>query len=501
MSAVVNEVRTGVYMDSVELMRIAAVLSQLDGVEDVSLMIGTRANKQILEDAGLLTSEGADAAPADLIIAVCATTSDGAREVLREATRAMDTPTKRSNGTGSGGVPIAADPMSAIRNAPQSNLALISVPGEFAAREAHRALRQGLNVMLFSDNVPLADEIALKQSASREGLIVMGPDCGTALISGVPLGFSNAVPRGEVGIVAASGTGLQEFSVILARAGVGVSHGLGVGGRDLSESVGAMSTLQAIDWLESDAHTKIVVVVSKPPAPAVAQRVLQRLAQCVKPAFACFVGNQPMATEASPAVPVDATVLESALRVLAECNVTPSPREGETARTTPGNGGTILGLFSGGTLCAEAQTVLREAGLQVHSNAPVPGVLGVEGDSAGVHLVLDLGADEFTRGRPHPMIAPELRTERIAEALQDPGVGVLLLDVVLGYGAHENPAGAVCDALRVHRLAGRPVVVASVCGVPGDPQGFEQQCDALRHAGVQLADSTAQAARIALSAV
>src|SRR5580704_9603583 len=97
--------------------------------------------------------------------------------------------------------------------------------------------------MIFSDNVPIAEEASLKHEARERGLMVMGPDCGTAIIGGVPLAFANAVPRGDIGIIGASGTGIQEVSTLIARAGRGVRHAIGTGGRDMHAEVGGLTTL------------------------------------------------------------------------------------------------------------------------------------------------------------------------------------------------------------------------------------------------------------------
>jgi len=291
MSVVVNRVRRGFYADSVALMRIARTLAAGGGVLEASLMIGTPSNKALLEDSGLLAAAARDAQADDLVIAVRARDAARAEAAIDEAERllagggAPDTsgaPVQTSSGLP--GIGAALDAL------PAANLALISVPGEFAALEARRALERGLHVMIFSDNVPLEQEVALKRRALERGLLVMGPDCGTALIGGVPLAFANAVPRGDVGIVSASGTGLQEVACLLARAGCGVSHGIGVGGRDLSEAVGGLMTLAALDALEAERATKRIVVISKPPSPAVMEKVVARAERCRKPVVLCLLG-------------------------------------------------------------------------------------------------------------------------------------------------------------------------------------------------------------------
>lgn len=466
---VANRVRRGFYADSVALMRIARELSR-DGVV-ASLVIGTPSNKTLLRGAGLLTSDGDAAQPDDLIIAA---KGRRAQAALARAEQLLDAGAQA--GAAGGSFPTLASSVAGLAGA---NLALISVPGEYAAAEARRALERGLHVMLFSDNVPLDDEVALKDLALARGLLMMGPDCGTALLGGAPIAFANAVPRGGVGLVSASGTGLQEVSTLLARRGEGVSHGIGVGGRDLSAEVGARMTLAALDALEADPATTRIVVISKPPAPEVTARVVERARRCRKPVTLCLLGDT--ARRLDPKV--------KRVRTLEEAG------GGSPARRLPGlrARGRIRGLFCGGTLCAEAQVVLRDRGLEVCSNAPVP---GAKASGAG-HLLLDLGDDEYTRGRPHPMIEPELRNEHLARALRDREVGVILVDVVLGYGAHPDPAGLLAAALK----KSRKLVIASVTGTEGDPQVYSRQVAALRRAGVVVAASNAQAARFAAAAL
>jgi len=459
---VLNRIRKGFYADSVALMRIAREL-QKDGME-ASLMIGTPSNKALLKESGLLSKEGALARPDDLIIAVRGRKPG---EALDLAERLLLSGVKSSESE----LP---------KTLAGANLALISVPGEFAAAEARKALERGLNVMVFSDNVPVADEVALKDYAIKRGLLMMGPDCGTALIAGTPIAFANAVPRGSIGIVSASGTGLQEVSTLLARDGKGVSHGIGVGGRDLSAAVGGRMTLAAMDALEADPATKRIIVISKPPSPSVTKKIVAKARQGRKPVVLCLLG--------SPELKLSSKVRLA--RTLEEAAGITSSKKIKVKAT-----GSIRGLFCGGTLCAEAQVVLMDHGLTVSSNAPVPGAKS----SGASHRLLDLGADEYTRGQPHPMIEPALRNEHIERALRDKSVGVVLLDLVIGYGAHADPARVIADVLR--GFSKLPLIISSVTGTEKDPQVYSRQVKTLESAGVIVAPSNAAAARLAASAV
>lgn len=463
MSIVLNRVRRRFYLDSVALMRLSLEISAEPGILRAALMIGSPANRRILAEGGLLDDTGRAAGADDLVLAVLADGAAAAAAALDRAAARLDAPPDVVAG-GAGHVRRPRSLAGAVT--PASNLALISVPGAFAAAEARKALGLGLNVLLFSDNVALADEVALKQDAAARGLLMMGPDCGTAIVAGVPLGFANAVPPGDVGIVAASGTGLQEVSCLVARLGGGISHALGVGGRDLSAAVGGLATRQALALLGADPLTRHVVLISKPPAPEVAAGLLADVAALGKPVTLCFVGH----------VPGDLPAQVRAARTLAEAAELAMGKVLPAASAPPpaGRPGLLRGLFVGGTLQAEAAVLLGD----------IPA------------LLTDFGDDAYTVGRPHPMIDPALRTAAFADALADPTVGVVLLDLVLGYGAHPDPAAPLVAALAA-APADRPPVVASVTGTDADPQSRARQVAALEGAGVLIAGSNAAAVRLA----
>ncbi len=484
MSIIVNEVRHGTYLDSVALMRIAQAIRALPGVEECGLLMGTPANRRILDEAGVLAAEGKDAGPGDLVIAVRAIDGASASSAIAEARRRLEQPAARGAVNGNWAPRTIRAAVTAM---PGANLALISVPGAFAAAEAHKALMRGLNVMMFSDNVSLEDEIALKQLARGKGLLMMGPDCGTAILSGVPLAFANVVPRGAVGIIGASGTGIQEVSCQIARRGGGISHAIGTGGRDLKQEVGAITTLSAIDLLEDDDATRHIVLISKPPAAVVAHAVLERIGRSRKRFTVCFVGSAP---RDMPPNAIAAETLEDAAALALGMPLVAPVRDAGTGR------GFIRGLFAGGTLCAEAQTILRNAGLTLASNVPLDGVDGLPAGPTH-HTLIDLGDDAYTVGRPHPMIEPAVRDEPLKNALADASCAVVLLDCVLGHGAHPSPASHLARILE-GRGAGSPVIVASVTGTDADPQGYSAEVARLEAAGVCVAASNADAARLAI---
>ena len=494
MSAVVNKLRRGFYLDSVALMRLSAELQGKPGVLDAVLMIGSESNLGIMSQAGLLTETAQDANANDLVIAVRARDVDAAHEALATAESLLESGLHKG---GNGTHVRARSLQGAQRQLANANLALISVPGEFAAREARRALDRDLNVMIFSDNVTLDDELALKRQACERNLLVMGPDCGTAYLAGQPLAFANAINTGSIGVIAASGTGLQEFAVLCHRLGDGLRHGIGVGGRDLSDDIGGLSTMAAIDLLSVHDAVDRIVLIGKPPGPHTAPRVFERLARCTKPVTACVFTRHDFDCPAN--VNIARTLAEAALI----CCRQPADRlghEGDLLARANELSGTVnqqarqslIGLYTGGTLCVEAQSVLLDAGVDVISNVTLPGAKAGQGP----HELLDLGADEYTLGRPHPMIEPTVRRAHLDAALARDDVAVVLLDVVLGYGAHADPAAPIVEAL-AHAPSKRPVLIASVCGTELDPQNLASQRQALIAAGVELAECNAHAAFIA----
>jgi FdrA protein len=492
MSVIVNEVCRATYLDSIVLMRISRHIAGLPGVAEAGLFIGTPANKDILRDAGILGPEGEGAAPGDLILALRASDAAAGQAALAEAKRLIDQP---------GGTDAHAafghtrSIRAAVAQMPDANLALISVPGHFAAAEARKALRLGLHVMIFSDNVPLEEEAALKREARERGLMVMGPDCGTAIIAGTPIAFANVVPRGDIGIIGASGTGIQEVSCLIARASGGISHALGTGGRDLRPEIGAVTTLMAIDALDADPATRHIVLISKPPAAAIARLVLDRVAQSPKLFTICFLGA---ANLALPPNARAAATLKAAAELALGRPVSGGRAEPPALRSDRGR--LVRGLFAGGTLCVEAQLVFREAGLAVASNVPAPGAAAMTSPQS-THLMIDLGDDSFTHGRPHPMIDPVVRDGPLAEALADPAVGVVLLDIVLGFGAHPDPAAHLIGVLAGVPAGRGPPIVASVTGTDADPQPRADQVRKLEAAGVIVAESNADAAALAIAAL
>ena len=493
-----HKVVANLYRDSVSLMQLSAALSKMPGVEQASAIMATPANLELLREAGLMNGELA-ASPNDLLVAVRGKSAAPLQAALAAAVAALDKPPERAAGGGPT-QPLPRSLQMGLAQAPQANLALISVPGEYAAAEAMKALRLGLNVMLFSDNVSLADEVSLKKYARERKLLVMGPDCGTAIVDGIPLGFANAVRRGAIGVVGASGTGTQQVTSLVHRLGAGISHAIGTGGHDLHRDVGGITMLQGLERLARDPQTKAIVLISKPPAPEVAHAVLDAARRAGKPVVVNFVGSS-LELKDKNLFPVK-TLEEAARAAVALAAGKRPPRSVASNKTIPRisfkkSQRFIRGLYSGGTFCYEATALLSNA----WSNTPIdPARKLADPWKSKEHTLVDLGDDVFTRGRPHPMIDHRLRNERLLEEAADPTVAVILFDVVLCYGSHADPAAEMLPALRKARK--RPIaLVASVCGTDEDPQGLARQEAALREAGVLLAQSNARAVMLASALV
>ena len=487
MNEIVNEVRKSFYLDSVALMRLSAEISALGGIEEAVLMSGTPSNQQIMRDAGLLNDTGATANANDLVIALRADGNASVNRALAQIEKSLQGQSKNSNADTQQFVTLS----SAITAKPEFNLALISTPGAYAVREAHTALDHGINAMIFSDNVSIEAEASLKRKAQKLDLLVMGPDCGTAFIDSTPLAFANAIPAGNISAIAASGTGLQEFSVLLAKLGGGIRHGIGVGGRDMHDDVGAISTLMAIDLLAADEKTDKIILISKPPGSQSAKTVFDKLANCGKPAIVCMFGIA--------SVPNNDITVTNTLAAAAEAAAGNSLPQSDIGKLAAELGNSLKpmqkhlkGLFTGGTLCTEAHLVLRGLGVAIESNA-------VESDTTTPHALIDLGADEYTLGKPHPMLEPSVRSSHLMAELGKPETAVVMLDIVLGYGAHHDPATEVSAVLK--NIDHNAIVLASVCGTPDDPQDYDQQCQILSEAGVVLCQCNSEMATLAAAIV
>lgn len=500
MSFVLTRVKKNAYYDSVRLMRVATSLQAKAGVLDAAIIVGTERNKEFLKDTNLLTDDIKSASSNDLCFVVEAQSREIGEQALIMAESMLE-------GMGSSGIPnghkLAYSLESALEMLP-ANLALISIPGMYVKREAMKCLERGLHLLIFSDNVPKADELAVKRRGMDLNLLVMGPDCGTAIINNIALGFANAVRPGPIGLVGASGTGLQEVTCLIDHLGLGISHAIGTGSNDVSQEIGAITMLRGIGMLAGDSRTKVIVIISKPPSPQVARKVIETLQACGKPSVVNFLG-EPRREENHSIHFVD-TMEEAALTALKLSGGTASafldaPSSWEAVRKAVTRLAPeqkfVRGIFAGGTFTVESGLILSRQLGKIYTNT-MAGERLVDPLRSTGHACVDLGDDLFTAGRPHPMLEPAVRNRRIVAEMHDPETAVLLLDVVLGYGVHPDPARELLLALDGGRSADRYVpVVASVCGTDRDPQNRSQQVAVLQGAGVFVFPSNAAATRAA----
>lgn len=486
------------YQDSINLMLLTNTINDLDGVTMSQIMMGTDANKDILNNTGLLTPEAEAASPNDMMIVV----DSEDEQIMEEVLPAIDTFLADLSAKGDDKEkPAAASWQEALTALPDANVALFSIPGEYGAAEMEKALKNGLHVFSFTDNVAIEDEVRLKKLAHEKGLLMMGPDCGTGIISSIPIAFTNVVSPGNIGVVGASGTGIQEVTTIIDRLGGGVVHAIGTGGRDLSDKVGAITVKDAIVALENHEPTDVICVISKPPAKEVRDEVVQLLQSISKPVVAIFLGEKPEAHEGKVYL---AHTLEETAQIAVDLANEEAVKRNYFTKLDKPNVSTldkdkvVKGLYSGGTLAAEAGMLISEA-------LNLEGLVKQEGYILHSHGydVIDLGDDIYTQGKPHPMIDPEVRIQKIEKYAEDEQTGIILFDVVLGYGAHEDMVGALLPAIeaaqtKAKTAGGDLYFVATVCGTTKDPQNYQDAVDRLKAAGVYVAESNAKAVQLAL---
>mgnify|MGYP003603607785 CR=1 FL=1 len=498
--AVAGRIKKGAYFDSVALMRVGRELTAKPGVVDAAVVMATAANKSILKESGLLIPLFKQTGDSDLLIVVKARDGKSVIQALDEAENILGKTAKPSS---TGTEIVAGSLEGAAKILPGANMALISIAGRYAAAEAMKALKRGLHVMLFSDNVSLEQEIELKKFARAKSLLVMGPDCGTAIINGVPLAFANKVRRGQIGIVAAAGTGLQEVSTIISNEGEGVSQAIGTGGRDVKKDVGGIMFIEGLKALAADDGTKVILLVSKPPHKDVLNRIAKVIRSIRKPVVKMFIGADskegPATLEEAAHMAVALSKGENPTEALNRLGLRDediAKRAKRLASKRKKGRKYVRGLFSGGTFCAEAQILFGDLLKEVYSNAPTGKAKPLKNSlKSQKNTVVDLGEDEFTVGRPHPMIDFTLRNKRILEEAADPQTAVILLDVVLGYGSHMDPAAELIPVIR--RAAKNVQVVCSVTGTVEDPQHEDRVTSALKRAGAIVMPSNAAACKLA----
>jgi len=453
------------------------------------VVMGSDVNKQTLTDLGFHDPMLLTAQPNDLVVAVESESQKIADKLIEQFDSYLEisAPSKVSTN-----IHTLRD---ALEVKPNANLAVISVPGEYAAREVRQAVERGLNVFLFSNNVTIEDEIAVKQLASQRGVLVMGPDCGTSIINGVGIGFANRVRRGPIGVVGPSGTGLQEFTCLVHHLGSGISHAIGTGSRDLSDAVGGMTTLAAVQALENDPMTEVIAVISKPPGKKTLPLLTTAFAHCTKPVVACYLGIHDSVSGAGDTFRQARTIDEAAaLATGKQVNWQSQVGDHEFLTREKSSWNTsqryLRGLFAGGTFCYQSQQILQSHNIPVYSNSPPDKHYALHHpDHSQQNSLVDMGDDIYTRGRPHPMIDGSQRARRIIAEADDPHVAVILLDFILGYNASMDPVNDLLPAIQTAQQkaksrGGKITFVASITGTELDPQGYDSQIQALKAADV-----------------
>ena len=495
-------VKKGSYHDSVVLMLLTNQISTIEGVKKVSIMMATPANKDIYRQSGLSTEELEGASANDMVV-VADVDDEGILDVIMQEVEEFFKKQSTSESEKKGAESVKSWDK-ALKKLPDANLAVISIPGAYAALEADRALDEGMNVFMFSDNVTLEDEIKIKQKAHEKGLAVMGPDCGTGIIQGVPIAFTNNVTPGSIGIIGASGTGIQELTTIIDRLGEGVKNAIGTGGRDLSTEVGGITMMDMIEAMESDDSVKVLIIISKPPAKEVRDRISDRLSNFKKPVVTLFLGEKPEYHEENF---YHAYTLDEAARLAVGLVRGEEIKEGTVDVDASKFFGaeekkTIKAYYSGGTLAGEAAMLIKDAlNLKVPPQKAEGFMLKTDG-----HIVVDLGDDVYTQGKPHPMIDPAKRIECMQDAIDDESTGVILLDIMLGYGSHADMAGALLPSIIELRdkaqAEGRKLFfVATVCGTRRDFQNYDEAVGKLKEAGVIVCENNKLAVHTAIRAI
>lgn len=506
------DIRKNTYYDSVALMLITKEIKKMPNVKEVIVGMGTDLNKELTENLNLTNDAIRALTPNDFFIAAASDDENALEMIVKKVDELLNAKTEYDDSE----LDYKPTTLSAaINHLEDANMAIISLPGKYAAYEAKKALNNNLHVMLFSDNVTVEEEIELKKMGRDKGLLVMGPDCGTAIINGVPLCFANVVRRGDIGVVGASGTGTQEITVIIDKMGGGVSQVIGTGGRDLKSSVGGIMMIEGFKALIDDEETKVIVLISKPPAPEVAEKILNMVKNTDKPVVASFIGGDRCEIEkhgAYSSVNLEdaarkAVLLSKGKKIEDFNGFTLSDKEidvivqSECKKISKGQK-YLRALYTGGTLADEAMKMLGKAGYRIYSNIPLSPELKLKDvHKSKEHTCVDLGDDDFTVGKPHPMIDPIARVERLPKEAGDDEVAIVLMDFVLGYGSNIDPAGemlqTIIDAKKTFENKNKYLcIIGYICGTDGDPQNYKYQSEKLENEGVILMPSNAQAVKL-----
>lgn len=503
-------IRKNTYYDSIFLMNLSEEIQKSEGIKQVILLMGTDMNKTVLEDLKITNKRTDSATPNDLMIIIEAELE----EHIKKAILKLDNIISGSNAELQTDKNINYNTLEmALKESPDINLAFISIPGQYVADEAKKVIDKGITPFIFSDNVPLSEEVELKKLAEKKDIFIMGPGCGTSVINGISIGLMSAVRQGSIGIVGASGSGIHEVAVLIDRGGLGISQAIGTGGRDLLDDVGGITMIHGLKLLNRDPSTKVIVLISKPPGLNTMKRVLNEVSSCNKPVVVNFLGGDENAVKEANAYPAF-TLEDTALKAISLAkneklpkNIISSYKEGlkliameEKRKNNNQSEKYLRGLFFGGTHCEESILILQDMLSELYSNIKFQKAVQLENvNQSYKHTLIDIGAEEFTKGKPHPVIDPSIIKERLWKEGSDSNVVVILLDILLGYGAHIDPAGVIEDTLRLIKEKAEKdqrhlSIIVSVCGTRKDPQNLYTQLEKLKKIGCIIMPSNAQAA-------
>jgi len=502
-SMIVNITKKNFFRDSVQMMQFSQQLKDEQGVIDAAIVMGTDLNKNTLKKMGLLTEDGISATENDTLITINCQDENSLNNAVQKAEQLLTSDITKSKNEFN-------DLSSALDAFDNANMASLSIPGQFVKEMATELIRKQLHLFVFSDHVPLEDEILLKNLALENNVLFMGPEAGTSILNGTVFGFGNRIRSGSVGIIGASGTGIQESSTMIDLFGEGISHAIGVGGRDLRNDIGGMMTMKTMEVFEDDPNTKAVLLVSKPVGDDVRNKIINKINNFSKKNYVlCLIGDNEN-REDSAKIKFSKSIQISVLKILKYVNddaykkikdvvrkqVDDSIKLAKSLSSDLNNDQRFVrGFFAGGTLCYESKIILEQMIGKVYSNLSSDDEYSIKGNAASKeNTLIDFGEEEFTSARPHPIIDPLLRKNRILEDADDPNVGVIIIDIICGINAAKNTmafhAETIKKAIENAKEKGRRLsVFAYICGTEKDVS--ENELKLLTDSGAKLFTSNA----------
>ena len=502
-SMIVNIIKKNFFRDSVQMMQFSQQLKDEQGVIDAAIVMSTVLNKNTLKNMNLLTEDGISATENDTLISINCQDENSLSNAIQKAEQLLTSISAKAKNE-------FTSLASALDTFSDANIASLSIPGQFVKEMATELINKQLNLFVFSDHVPLEDEIYLKNLALENNVLFMGPEAGTSILNGTVFGFGNRVRKGSIGIIGASGTGIQESSTMIDLFGEGISHGIGVGGRDLRNDIGGMMTMKAMEIFENDPNTKAVLLVSKPVDNYIRNKIINKINNFSKKNYVlCLIGDNENSVDTAK-IKFSKSIQMSVLKILkllddnvykktkdvVRNQINDSIKLSESLSKDLNEGQKFIrGFFAGGTLCYESKIILEQMIGKIYSNLSSDDEYSIKGNvSSKENTLIDFGEEEFTSARPHPIIDPLLRRNRILEDANDPNVGVIIIDIICGINAAKNTmafhAETIKKAIEIAREQGRKLSVFTyICGTENDVSKNELKL--LADSGAKLFTSNA----------